>query len=127
MQQNKWVVFYDGQCPLCSWEMALYARRDHNDILRLVDISDEFFDAAFEGLDPERIHARFHVRRPDGQLVIGVDGFAAIWDALGMWPLAVACARNRLLRLPLDLAYVCFAKIRPYFRRGLCKGTCSIS
>ncbi|MFT5130075.1 MAG: putative DCC family thiol-disulfide oxidoreductase YuxK [Rhodothermales bacterium] len=121
------VIFYDGQCPLCSREVSHYARRDRHNVLRLVDIAEPSFDAVAEGVDPLLVHARFHVRLADGQLTTGVDAFAAIWEALEIWPLARVCARNRLLRIPLDLGYVCFARIRPLFRRKACQGSCSIS
>ena len=127
LADSRLAVFYDGLCPLCSREMAHYSARDTKGVLHLIDIADPNFAPAAEGVDAERVHERFHVRCSDGQLVTGVDAFAAIWEALDMWPLAVACSRNPILRIPLNIGYLCFAKIRPLFRRRGCHGSCPIT
>lgn len=106
--------------------MVFYATKDTRSRLRLVDISSPSFDALAEAVDPVKVHARFHVRRPDGLLVSGVDAFAAIWEALALWPLAQACARHPILRLPLDMGYNVFALLRPLIRRGDCSGSCTV-
>lgn len=124
---SRLAVFYDGHCPLCSREVAHYSARDSKGVLHVIDIADPDFDPTAEGVDPARVHDRFHVRCSDGQLVNGVDAFAAIWEALDIWPLAVACSRNPILRIPLDIGYHCFAKIRPLFRRRGCHGSCPIT
>ena len=119
-------VFFDGSCPLCSRGIRHYGRLDTRHRLRLVDISAASFDAATEGVDARSVHVRFHARLPDGTLVSGVDAFCAIWEALDIWPVARACGRNRILRLPLDGAYAVFARIRPLLRGLRCRDACEI-
>ena len=43
-------VFYDGDCPVCSREARLIARRDRGGRITLTDIAAEDFDADRHGL-----------------------------------------------------------------------------
>ncbi|WP_431271372.1 thiol-disulfide oxidoreductase DCC family protein [Dankookia sp. P2] len=69
-------VFYDGGCPVCTREVALYRDRIGAAGLDWVDVSR----AAPEGLDQQAALARIHARLPDGRLVSGAAAFAAIWQ-----------------------------------------------
>ena len=77
-------VLYDGACPLCRREIALY-RGVRGDVpLCFADVSDETV-----GLPPSLTRdtalARFHVRRADGQIVSGAQAFLALWSVLPGW------------------------------------------
>ena len=114
-------VYFDGLCPLCSHEIEIYRRKDIDGQIRFVDIADPRFDAKSEGLDPEHVHKKFHVKTPDGQLVEGVSAFVEIWKHLDIWYPLQALAGSRLSRPLLDIGYNVFAKVRPFLRRNPCE------
>ena len=109
-------VLYDGSCPLCRREIALYQGMKADQPLAFVDVSD-----AAVGLPPgtqrERLLARFHVQRADGSLADGARGFVAVWAALPGWRWLA-----RLASLPgvtglMELAYRGFLLARPAMQR----------
>jgi predicted DCC family thiol-disulfide oxidoreductase YuxK len=122
-------VYFDGLCPLCSREIEHYRKKDIDQQIQFVDISVPQFDARAEGLDPDKVHERFHVKTKEGTIVDGVDAFRQIWQTLGIFKPLSWAAQSRWLRPPMDLGYVIFAKIRPFFRRkqscdtGYCQRT----
>lgn len=71
-------VFFEGTCPLCKAEIALYRKDD-------VATQVCFRDASRSGefLEPDLVRAqalvRFHVRRSDVQLIFGAAAFVSIW------------------------------------------------
>lgn len=74
-------VYFDGACPLCRREIALYRNRRGAKKILWVDVSRA---AGHElgGLTREQALARFHVRQADGRLRSGAAAFAALWKAL---------------------------------------------
>lgn len=105
-------VFYDGACPVCRAEIAVY-RRALGDDVSWRDVSAETPD----GLDRDTLLARFHVRRADGALASGPKAFLAIWRTSPRlrW-LAVALDRQPFLWIG-EALYWAFLKIRPLWRR----------
>jgi len=84
-------VFYDGECPVCRWEVRLYSRMDKLGKIRWTDIGR----LAPEDLPAGKVHedllGRFHVQdletpgarqRTSQPWHIGVDAFARIWRVL---------------------------------------------
>ena len=111
---DKTTVFFDGACHLCSREVGMYERADDTGKLNLVDISKPDFDAKAHGLDDVKVNKHMHVRRPTGDVEVGVDAFVAIWEALGKYHWAVRAARTPVLRPAMDMGYRAFARLRPY-------------
>jgi predicted DCC family thiol-disulfide oxidoreductase YuxK len=105
-------VLVDGDCPLCSREMAFLARRDAGrGRIRFTDIARPGFDPAAYGLDAERVMARIHGVLPDGTVIEGVEVFRRAYAAVGLgWLLAPT--RWPGLRRLADLAYRVFARNR---------------
>lgn len=111
-------VYYDGACPLCSREIAMYRRLDGADRLRWVDITTASPQELGGDLTREQALARFHVRDERGQLVAGGAGFVAIWGRLpGLRWLARLAARPPLSWL-LEPAYRAFLRFRPFLTRS---------
>jgi len=86
-------VYYDGDCPICSREVATYRRMPSMADVRWTDVADPA--AACTDVDRETALRRMHVRRADGRLASGARAFTAIWrnDPRLRWP-------ARLLDLP---------------------------
>lgn len=109
-------VLYDGSCPLCRREIALYQGLKADQPLAFVDVSDASADLP-PGTARDRLLARFHVLRADGSVVDGARGFIALWAALPGWRWL-----SRLAALPgltglMELAYRAFLLVRPAMQR----------
>lgn len=129
MKANLLTVYYDGACHLCSREIEHYRKKDPAHRLQLIDISAPGFAAATEGLDPVAVRRELHVRRPDGQLAVGLPAFVAIWEALPGFGGLAQVAQLPLLNPLLRGGYQIFAALRPHLprrRRADCAdGSCA--
>ncbi|MBY0334976.1 MAG: DUF393 domain-containing protein [Acetobacteraceae bacterium] len=108
-------VYFDGACPVCSREMAVYRRAKGAAALDFVDVSGPACPAP--DLSREAALARMHARLPDGRLVSGAAAFGALWSALPGWRWL-----GRLVRLPgvsalAEVAYGLFLRLRRAWRR----------
>lgn len=71
-------LYYDGQCPLCSREIAML-RKASDDRLDFCDIHEA--DTGIEGLPSrEELLQVLHIRRADGSLVTALDANVAAWQ-----------------------------------------------
>ena len=88
MKPNQIEVFYDGDCPICRWEVRLYRSVDSAKNITWTDI--EILEDADLPIGKTRMDllGKFHVREIGiGEAAlqnwhIGVDAFACIWRAL---------------------------------------------
>lgn len=112
-------VYFDGGCPVCRREIAVYQRGAGAEAVCWVDASACAPEALGRDLDRGTALARLHLRLPDGRLVQGAAAFLAMWAALPQQPwlgrLARLLDRPPLVRL-LDLAYSAFLKLRRLWR-----------
>jgi predicted DCC family thiol-disulfide oxidoreductase YuxK len=112
-------VFYDGACPVCSREIALYQRLSEGAADRPVFENVSAPDAALPaGVSREEALARFHVRLPSGAVVSGAAAFIALWRATPRFRLI-----GRIASIPpapwlLERAYRGFLKARPLWRKA---------
>lgn len=109
-------VYFDGACPICSREIALYKGLSGGHTIDWVDLSQANPTALGPGLTPDAALARLHARQADGQLVSGAAAFVAVWQRLPAFAWAA-----RLARLPgalplLELGYRVLLKVRPLWR-----------
>ena len=109
-------VLYDGACPLCRREIALYRSLPASQPLAFVDVSDTAV-ALPPGTDRARLLARFHVLRADGNLASGARGFVALWAVLPGWRLLARLAALPGVTAVMELAYVGFLRLRPCMQR----------
>lgn len=109
-------VYYDGACPVCSREIAVYRRQAGAEKCVWVDASSCAESALGAGLSRGSALARFHVRRADGVLVDGMRGFAVLWRALPRFARAGRIASIGPFPLLFDAAYSVFLRIRPLWR-----------
>lgn len=120
-------ILFDGNCIICDLEIMHY-KRIAPDLFECVDISKPDFQAQSYGLTKAAVDKDMHVLTPAGQLVIGVDAFAHIWERLGeqregaqpmgqgKWYFRFM---SRAIRLPVlypcaRVSYSFFTIIRPY-------------
>lgn len=75
-------VFYDGSCPLCRREMAVYRRCKGAEEIRWTDISRIESAEVAPGLSKSEAMARFHAIDDTGQLRSGAAAFLLIWRSL---------------------------------------------
>ena len=108
-------VYYDGSCPLCRREIALYQRQRGAEQLAWHDISAGA--PTGPGLSCEAAMRRFHVRDAQGRLHSGAAGFAHLWRSLPGWRVLGWIAAVPPIVWLLELAYRGFLPLRPRLQR----------
>ena len=78
-------VYFDGGCPVCSREVAMYRRQPGADAVQWVDAAHCGAGDLGTGLTRQAAMARLHLRRPDGSLVSGAQAFTSLWRVLPRW------------------------------------------
>jgi predicted DCC family thiol-disulfide oxidoreductase YuxK len=109
-------VYFDGACPVCTREIALYRRQPGAERLCWVDAAACEATALGTDLARPQALARLHVRGANGELVSGATAFIALWAAL---PRTAALARllnHRPVVWLLDRAYLGFLRLRRLWR-----------
>lgn len=109
-------VFFDGACPLCRREVALYQRIQGEAALAWVDVARAGFEP-HDGPQQEELLRRFHTRRPDGVWLSGAEAFVFVWRLLPGWRWLA-----RLGDLPgglwlMERGYRGFLLLRPQMQR----------
>ena len=107
-------LLYDGACYLCNMEMDIYRKKDPNQILDLVDISQPHFDASSLGLSEKEVNLHFHARDLDGKWHKGVDAFIVIWKTLDIYKPLSYMASSSITRPVFLVGYELFARVRPH-------------
>ena len=106
-------VWYDGDCPVCSTEIALMRRIDRNRALEFVDLS---LPGACPTDRAVRL-ARLHAQARGGPLVSGAAAFVAMWRVLpGLRLLALFASLPPCLWV-LERGYLLFLRVRPLLQR----------
>ncbi len=79
------IVYFDGGCPVCSREIAMYQRQPGADAVYWVDVTQCTAGTLGADLTREAAMARLHLRRPDGSLVSGAQAFTDLWRRSPRW------------------------------------------
>ncbi len=110
-------VYFDGSCPLCTREIALYRRQAAAAALHWVDVSQPA--ELGSGLDCQAAMRRFHVRDGQGRLHHGAAAFALLWRQFPGWRwLGWACSVPPMSWLA-EGGYRLFLPMRPRLQRWL--------
>ena len=80
-------ILYDGQCPICSREIAWLCNRASCH-LDFQDVHADGFDPATLGVSLNDLLAEIHGIGADGSLIKGIDVFAIAYSAAGLTWLA---------------------------------------
>jgi predicted DCC family thiol-disulfide oxidoreductase YuxK len=109
-------VFYDGACPLCQREIALYRDLPATAPVEFVDISDPA-QSVPSGQSREAWLARFHVQHADGRIESGARAFLALWARLPYWRWLARLGALPGVATLLELMYRAFLRVRPAMQR----------
>lgn len=109
-------LYYDGDCPVCAREIAMYRRQPGSDAVCWVDAARCEASALGPGLTREAAIARLHLRRPDGNLVSGAAAFTQLWQALPRWSWLGRLLGARVGVVLLEAGYRVFLAVRPIWR-----------
>jgi predicted DCC family thiol-disulfide oxidoreductase YuxK len=112
-----WIVFFDGDCGLCSRTVRWLGRLDRREVLRFAPIRGE--TAAEHGIDaPPDDGGTMVVMRNDGERFERSDAAIELCRALG-WPWRLGGVLRVMPRRMRDAAYDFVAKRRySWFGRG---------
>lgn len=109
-------VYFDGACPVCSREIALYQGQSGAEQIRWVDVARCDVGELGPNLNREAALARLHMRRADGQLVSGAEAFTTLWQALPRWAWLGRWLSIRPVLWALEWAYRAFLWVRRTWR-----------
>ena len=108
-----WIVFFDGECGLCSRTVRLLARLDRRAVLKFAPIQGE--TAAKFGVEvPDSDGGTVVVMREDGEGFERGDAVLELCRALG-WPWRAGRVFGLVPRRLRDVAYDFVAKRRQWF------------
>ena len=105
---------FDGSCPLCRREIALYQSLAPLQTVSWLDVSND--KTGLGNSDKARYMARFHVRLEDGQVISGAAAFVALWLVMPGWRWLGKVGRLPGVTPALELAYRGFLHLRPYLQ-----------
>ncbi len=109
-------VLYDGDCPLCRCEIALYAGMKSNTPVCYVDVNQTGL-AVPANLTRGELLARFHVQDSSGQLRSGARAFLLLWAALPGWRWLAKLGSLPGAAWTLERLYLFFLRVRPLMQR----------
>jgi predicted DCC family thiol-disulfide oxidoreductase YuxK len=110
-------VFFDGSCPLCRREIALYRGLPSKQHIHWVDVSTP--TALPCGLSCELAMRRFHVRDANGQLHSGAQAFSVLWRCFAGWRVLGWLTAVPPLSWLAEAAYRLFLPVRPRLQAWL--------
>lgn len=105
-------VLYDGSCPLCRREVAVYMGLTATQPLNFSDVSNPALVPP-AGASVDELMARFHVRHADGRLESGARAFMALWAVLPGWRWLARLGRLPGMAALMEWVYRLFLRVRP--------------
>lgn len=118
----KTTVFYDGQCSLCTREIAHYKKIAPKGVFTFIDITND--DHLFKQYVKDTVLGlkQLHVLDGEGAMHIGLNAFICLWQRLPRWRMLAVLAKLPGIHWLLSSLYRLFAAWR--FKRngyGQCK------
>lgn len=109
-------VMFDGACPLCLREIALYRRLKANEAISWVDVSAGNFQPP-AGMTKAQLLKRFHLITPDGELLSGAEAFVFVWNRLPGWRWLGFFSRLPGMLFLMERVYLGFLIVRPTLQK----------
>ena len=129
MNEGRFKLLYDGECPFCRREVEWLKRQDKRGKLAIEDISDPDFHAETYGLSQAEVMGVMHGIMPDGRIVRRVEAIREAYRAVGLgW--MVAPLSWPVIGWLADRTYGVFARNRVALGRLFgrrCEGSCKAS
>ncbi len=124
---NKHCVLYDGECPMCIFQMKVLTWLDWSGALALVPLSDPRAQEIAPQLSREDLQEAIHCVTPDGRIFRGARAIRFVGMRL---PLLVPVALVLWLPGVIQLAEIIYRRVsrhRQIFSRLFgCKDACAI-
>jgi len=109
---KKLEVFFDGECPVCSREIAFYRRCRGSSNIKWIDLRKHPENDIVPGLSRSMALERFTVITSDGSLLSGSQAFIEVWRHLSLFWLLGKVFSIYPLNLLLEIIYKFYLKIR---------------
>ncbi len=103
-------LLFDGNCIVCDMEISHY-KKIAPKLFDIIDISHPDFKASEYNLTTKAVNKHIHAIGPDGELLIGVDAFAHIWDQIDKYNWAAKAIRTPGIYALSKAGYAVFASI----------------
>lgn len=105
------IIFYDGNCPLCSIEMQQLKHADIHQKIVLEDLNSLDFSLRYPSIDVNQAMTYLQAQTLSGEMIYGLDVTCQAWEIVGKhrW---LKLIRLPIIRLFADLGYRFFAKYR---------------
>lgn len=107
-------VYFDGSCPMCRREIAIYRRLPQAMAIEWVDVSQCV--ALGASLSCAQAMARFHVRDAQGRLHSGAAAFSCMWRMFPGWRWLGCLSAWPPLSWGFEVAYRLFLPLRPHLQ-----------
>ena len=111
-------VYFDGQCPVCSREIAMYRRQAGAGSIAWVDATTCPVAVLGTDLSRQGALARLHVRTADGELRSGAEAFTTLWRHLPKIALLGRVLSRRPFLAILEVGYRALLVVRRSWRRS---------
>ncbi|MEH6999861.1 MAG: demethoxyubiquinone hydroxylase family protein [Limnobacter sp.] len=113
-------VYFDGSCPMCRREIAVYQNITPDQPIAWVDVSKPDTPLP-HGQSKEQLMARFHTRTAQGELLSGAAAFVHVWAQLPGWRVLAWLAKVPGMLWLMEKAYNGFLPVRPVIQRFVLK------
>jgi len=129
MKQGKLIIFYDGNCPLCSLEMHKLKQADTKNLIQLENLHQTDFKLLFDDINVEKALKILHGKYK-GELLLALDVTHRAWTLVGRGAL-VAPLQFPIIKQIAHGVYLLLAKYRYpishflYEQFGIGKKTCN--
>lgn len=111
--KSKVIMYHDGDCPLCKFEVKIMRKLDIANAIHWVDITKNKTALDRAGISYRQAMARVHVQDENQNILTGVQGFMTVWKHLPYYRRIVPVIEHVPLLLPiLESVYTLFAKYR---------------
>ncbi len=110
MANNNLTIFYDGNCPMCVFEMQKLKQHDDKSLLKLVNIHGDGFSKRYPHINIERALQVLHGEY-QGELLLALDVTHRAWTLVGLGRV-VAPLQYPIIKQVSHLVYLVFAKYR---------------
>lgn len=107
------IVWFDGSCPLCAREIAMFRKLDRRGAIDFLDVSAPISVCP---IDRRELMRRFHAQEPGEPVVSGAAAFVVMWRATPLLRPFGEAARWPPLLWVLERVYTAFLVVRPGFQ-----------